>query len=238
MGIPEEVEKRIASWEGLSRWERSEVARDLRRLGLSYGEIRELIDVKKSTLATWCRDIALSESQKQAILERTGSRRGIPVDTQWRRREEVQRLQQEAGEEVARLVLQPGWVAGVVLYWAEGNKTQSNLGLANSDARIIRLFIDWCRQYHDPCATFALKLNLHAGNDEAAARAWVGHAIGPTQSSISQDLHQAGRHRPPQEPPSLRSLPGANGSKRQRLPPDAGMDPGSCRPFRRVTPRP
>jgi transposase len=123
--------------EGLSRWERSEVARDLRRLGLSYGEIRELIDVKKSTLATWCRDIALSESQKQAILERTGSRRGIPVDTQWRRREEVQRLQQEAGEEVARLVLQPGWVAGVVLYWAEGNKTQSNLGLANSDARII-----------------------------------------------------------------------------------------------------
>lgn len=172
MGIPEELERRIASWEGLSRWERSEVGRDLRRLGLSYGEIRELINVKKSTLATWCRDIELSEAQKQAILERTGSRRGIPVDTQWRRREKTHSLQQAAHGEVARLANEPKWVAGVVLYWAEGNKTQSNLGLANSDPKIIRLFIDWFRRYHDPSATFALKLNLHAGNDEVAARNW------------------------------------------------------------------
>ena len=44
--------ERIDSWDTLSRWERSELGKDLRRLGLSYGEIMDLIPVKKSTLAT------------------------------------------------------------------------------------------------------------------------------------------------------------------------------------------
>jgi len=42
---------RIYEWDQLSRWERSELGKDLRRLGMSYGEIMNLIPVKKSTLA-------------------------------------------------------------------------------------------------------------------------------------------------------------------------------------------
>ena len=46
------LQETIARWETLSRWERSELGKDLRRLGLSYGEVMGLIPVKKSTLAT------------------------------------------------------------------------------------------------------------------------------------------------------------------------------------------
>jgi hypothetical protein len=55
MTVGAAFQERVDSWDSLSRWERAELGRDLRRLGLSYGEIMELIPVKKSTLATWCR---------------------------------------------------------------------------------------------------------------------------------------------------------------------------------------
>lgn len=178
IGVPEELERRIASWEALSRWERSEVGRDLRRLGLSYGEIRELIDVKKSTLATWCRDITLSESQKQAILRRTGSRRGIPVDTQWRRHEEIRRLEELARGEALELFDDPLWIAGVVLYWAEGAKTNRRLELAHTEPSALILFRKWARRFHDPAAQFRASINLHADNDETQARGWWAARLG------------------------------------------------------------
>ena len=73
MDIPAALTARIGEWDSLSRWERSELGRDLRRLGLSYAEIRQWVDVKKSTLATSCCDIALTDEQKAAIQARTGS---------------------------------------------------------------------------------------------------------------------------------------------------------------------
>ena len=84
---------RIDRWDSLSRWERSELGKDLRRSGLSYGEIMELIPVKKSTLATWCRDVALTDEQCEG--DSKGARAhlaGIPRDTNRKRREEIARI--------------------------------------------------------------------------------------------------------------------------------------------------
>jgi hypothetical protein len=172
MEIPSSLTARVAEWDRLSRWERSEVGRDLRRLGLSYGEIREQIDVKKSTLATWCRDIALTENQKQEILARTGSRASLPVDTNWRRRLEVEAIRQEASHEAEFLLSDPRWVAGVVLYWCEGAKTRNHLAVANSDPAALRLFVAWIRRYVNEGAEFVLRLHLHEGNDDMASRQW------------------------------------------------------------------
>jgi hypothetical protein len=140
---------RIDSWDSLSRWERSELGRELRRLGLSYGEIMGLIPVKKSTLATWCREVKLTEEQFQAIRERTGSREGIPRDTNRKRHEEIEQIKSSARSAVPDLVEDPFWVAGTVLYWAEGAKTRNHLALNNTDPRALRLFIAWTRRYVD-----------------------------------------------------------------------------------------
>jgi len=172
MELKAEVLERVGTWESLSRWERSELGKDLRRLGMSYGEIMMLIDVKKSTLATWCRDVVLAEEQLSAIKERTGSRIGIPVDTNWRRRLEIEEIRQRATEEVGELARDPYWIAGVVLYWAEGAKTRNHLKLANTDPAALRLFVAWVRSFLDPEADFSLQLHLHEGNDEPAARAF------------------------------------------------------------------
>jgi hypothetical protein len=134
--------ERIDAWERLSRWERSELGKDLRRLGLSYGEIMELIPVKKSTLATWCRDVKPTDKQVEAMRIRTGSIAGIPRDTQRKRPAEIEQIRSRARDQVPTLINEPLWVAGTILYWAEGAKTQRHLSMANSDPRALRLFIE------------------------------------------------------------------------------------------------
>ena len=129
-----------------------------------------LIPVPRSTLAGWCRGIPLTPEQTAAIRSRTGSRKGIPRDTQRKRREEVERIREEARTEAARLVHDPLWLAGTCLYWAEGAKTQRQLLMANSDPAILRIFIAWTGRYLAADARFVLALHLHHGNDENAAK--------------------------------------------------------------------
>jgi hypothetical protein len=171
MGVGPELTARIEAWARSSRWEHSELGKDLRRLGLSYGEIMDLIPVKKSTLATWCRDVRLSDDQYAAIKERQyGSRLGIPVDTNRKRREVVERIRAEARSRVPELMTDPLWVAGTILYWAEGAKTRNHLMMANADPRALRLYVRWVQTYLDPQAEFSLQLHLHEGNDDEAAK--------------------------------------------------------------------
>ncbi len=164
--------ERAAEWDELHRRERSELGKELRRLGLTYGEIRELIPVPKGTLSYWCREINLTEEQIEAIRARTGpdSRMGIPVDTQWRRRGEIALIRDEARRFAITHLDDAFFIAGVVMYWGEGAKTGSNLILANSDPAVLRLFVCWVRRYLEPDAEFVLSVHLHEGNDEAAAR--------------------------------------------------------------------
>jgi len=164
------VLERVRAYESLSRWERSELGRELRRLGLSYGEIMELIPVKKSTLATWCRDVKLTTEQIKAIKKRRAPEPGIPRNTNRKRKAEIAELRAIARDLARELVHDPLWVAGLVLYWAEGAKTRNHMSMANTDPRALRLFIRWVRQYIAPEARFSIALHLHEGNDEDNAR--------------------------------------------------------------------
>jgi hypothetical protein len=175
---PHELLARAAAWEDMSRWERAEIGRALRRLGWSYGEIREVIPVPKGTLAGWCREVRLTEEQVAALRERTGSFRSIPRDTQAHRRAEIEAIRLGARSFALSHVNDAFFVAGTVMYWAEGAKTGIEMSMANSDPRALRLFTRWVRTYHDDAAKFVLRLHLHAGNDEAAAQRFWARAIG------------------------------------------------------------
>ncbi len=137
-----------------------------------------MVPVPKGTLAGWCRPIALTADQAAAIRERTGSRRGVPRDTQRKRRAEVERIRDAARRLVPTLIGDPLWVAGVALYWAEGAKTKRMLAMTNSDPRILRTFVAWVRTYIDAEAVFALSLHLHQGNSEAAAKDYWRETLG------------------------------------------------------------
>ena len=101
--------ERVETWERLSRWEKSELGKDLRRAGLSYGEIMGLIPVKKSTLATWCRDVKLTEEQLAAIRVRNPALPGIPRNTQRKRHREIELITAQAALEAIHLQDDPFW---------------------------------------------------------------------------------------------------------------------------------
>lgn len=71
----------------------------------------------------------------------------------------------------------PFFVAGVVLYWGEGDKASRRLSLVNSDPRALAFFIEWVRTEHDPDAEFVLALHLHEGNNDEDAREWWRAAL-------------------------------------------------------------
>ncbi len=170
MELEEHFLERVGNWDRLSRWEKSELGRDLRRAGLSYGEIMDMIDVKKSTLATWCRDMSLSAEQISAIKDRRAQVPGLPRNTNWKRKLEIAELRATARSRVPELAADPLWVAGLVLYWAEGAKSRNHMSMANTDPRALRLFVDWCHTFIRADARFAIQLHLHEGNDEVAAK--------------------------------------------------------------------
>jgi hypothetical protein len=178
------VLERVRAYKSMSRWERSELGKDLRRLGLSYGEIMDLIPVKKSTLATWCRDVDLTMEQVEAIRKRRAQEPGIPRNTQRKRWAEIESIRLEARTQVESLLNDHLWLAGTVLYWAEGSKTRNQLRLANTDPKALRLFVAWVRGYIDPDASFSMQLHLHEGNDENAARCYWRRETGLARANF------------------------------------------------------
>ncbi len=176
--IPGHLAALVAQWSTLSSDGRRKLGRSLRRLGLTYREIGGEVSVPQSTLSGWCRDIALTDEQVEAIKRRTSNGAGIPRDTQWKRREQVQSLRTEAWRRALELESDPLWVAGVALYWAEGAKTTRRLHMSNSDPAVLRVFMRWVEAYLDPSPSFRAAVWLHADNDEPAARRFWCNELG------------------------------------------------------------
>jgi hypothetical protein len=132
-------------------------------------------------------------------------------------------MRAEAQEFASDHLDDPFFVAGVALYWGEGSKTHADLALANSDPRALRLFIAWVRSFHTPNADFALKINLHAGNDEPGARAFWRKETGLPGRGLPPDVREARGHRPPQEPSPVWCLSGACSKVQRPLDSNDGM---------------
>ena len=156
MVVPPEVLEGAANWDRLTRWERAELGRLLRREGWTYSEIMAVLPIGKGTLSGWCREIRLKEEQIQAIKARVPSQKGVPKDTNWRRRLHIEEIREAARDSFRYLQFNPDWVAGVAMYWAKGAKTYPSLNMVNTDARVLRLFISWVRQFIDPAAEFGV----------------------------------------------------------------------------------
>ena len=84
------------TWKSMTRWERAELGRKLRRDGWTYSEIMAVIPVVKGTLAGWCKEIRLTDEQIEAIKARVPNQKGVPKDTNWKRRLEIEGIRDAA----------------------------------------------------------------------------------------------------------------------------------------------
>jgi hypothetical protein len=168
--------------EALDAKERRAVARKLRRRGESIRSIADQLGVAKSSVSLRCRDIALTPEQREKLSDRARAANRQPRNTQWKRHRQIAAIESAAAGSSGTLAASPLWAAGVALYWAEGSKTERRLSMANADPDLLRLFMRWVTEFHK-LSEFSCSINLHANNDEAAARVYWARQLGiPTEN--------------------------------------------------------
>ncbi len=137
---------------------------DLRKSGKSYGEILKLINVSKSTISLWLRDIELSPEQKEKLL--VGRKKSQYESAQAKIQKRIKLTEQiisESKKEVNNLINDPLFLPGLMLYWAEGAKTNEHVKLSNSDSLMIKFMMKWFRKICKvPEKKFRIALHIHS----------------------------------------------------------------------------
>jgi len=124
-----------------------EKAIQLRRQGISYRKIRAELGMPMSTLSTWFKNEPWSEEIKNKLSAEVSlaNKKNLQLMAQankerWRLKHEEYRA--AAVKEFGRLKNDPLFLAGVMLYWGEGDRALKNsiVRLANSDPEMIKIF--------------------------------------------------------------------------------------------------
>lgn len=142
----------------------------LRKKGVTYSGILELVPVAKSTLALWFRDVRLSRPQTQRLTRSRleAAQRGGAK----KKRERIDRMNRiidEAEREIGHISEREAWLIGTTMYWAEGSKEKewapgSSVQFINMDPYMIRAFIVWLRLCKVPKTEVAFEIYLHEGS--------------------------------------------------------------------------
>lgn len=129
-----------------------EKARDLRsKNGLPIKEISKILNVAKSTVSLWVRDIALSEEQhnslrlKNPIYNRQLNGRLNKTKKHALLRGEYRKdgIKKACENNILHAI-------GCMLYWGEGSKSDRySVGMANSDPYLLKLFKKFLNECYD-----------------------------------------------------------------------------------------
>jgi len=133
-----------------------------RKNGLSYSEIRNSISVSKSTLSNWLKDIKLSKEHKSRLskLQATGYIGAKANQTKALLHHKG--IKEAARIEAIKLSKKTFFIAGLMLYWAEGSKRSGQLQFSNSDPDMIKLMMKWFRTFCNvPEEKFRIGLFIH-----------------------------------------------------------------------------
>jgi len=155
--------------------QQQERARELRAMSWRLTEIAAELGVSKSSVSLWVRDVPCGP-----IVRRNGHAHGErgPNKLQVAKAEEIARLKAEGAAVIGRLSERDFLIAGTALYAGEGSKTDSKMGFANCDPRMMLFFVIWFRRFFDiDESRIRLLLYLHQGLDLEAAVAFWGQLL-------------------------------------------------------------
>ncbi len=154
----------------------------MRAEGKSFNEIARDLQVSKSTISFWCREISLTKKQREVLLNRrrSAATRGLFFATEKKRGERILRDQANAKQgslDVGALSKRDIFTVGLALYWGEGyRKGNREFGFTNSDAGIIQTFMVWLeRCYTIPRSDLILRVSvntIHQKRERAILAYW------------------------------------------------------------------
>jgi len=126
-----------------------EKAIELRKTGKSYNEIRDIMRISKSNLSAWLAPHDWSQNITQTLVKEASNKGGIHLqELNAIRGKHLERVYHEAAEEAIqeyqRLKYHPLFIAGIMLYWGEGDKISKYfVRITNTDPAIIKIFANF-----------------------------------------------------------------------------------------------
>lgn len=129
-------------------------ARNLRRKGISVKSIAHQLNVSKSTASLWVRDIILTVEQLEKLkqIELKGAERGRFKSALLQKQKKLELIEKSAQEGLSKLdklTEKEFFVAGLALYWGEGNKKGTRVELCNSDPKMIQFILLWLYKFFE-----------------------------------------------------------------------------------------
>ncbi len=140
-----------------------------RKDGLSYGDIKKKLNVSKSTLSYWLKDVPLEEKYKKKFYTNRILNLAQGTQSQKERRgREIAEIIKKAKQEISESIsLESYRLFGAALYWAEGNK-KHDLAVTNSDPHLILFMVRWFEKIFgvSPKNGFKAHLNIYPQQNE------------------------------------------------------------------------
>jgi hypothetical protein len=178
------------------------LAYKLRRQGKSYKQIKKELGIASSTLSNWFAQLEWSQAIKTDLTRRAAyiATKRLRKSIQerkviWERNREEAR--QAARRAFATLIKNPLFIAGIMLYWGEGdNKIENGLvRLSNTNQHMIRVYTRFLLEI---CAVPPEKLRvgmiLYPDLKEAACRNVWSEATGLPKEQFHKTQYIQGRH--------------------------------------------
>jgi hypothetical protein len=208
-------------------------ARDLRLQGLDYEEIVARLDVSKSSVSMWVRDLPRPPRVAPGECARRTSER---MRRYWAAERQVRAARRAAAgaaaaADIGGLTDREILIAGAVAYWCEGAKNKSyrradRVTFANSDPDLISFFLLFLDVAGIPRSDLAFQLQIHETADVASAEQILAGPGRGTTGAVPQDVPEAAQ---PQDDAEehlgrlLRMPSGRRQAKLRALQKDRGM---------------
>jgi transcriptional regulator with XRE-family HTH domain len=158
---------------------------------LGYKAIAEQVKVSKSTLSRWLEDLPLSEERilelrREAWSVGEAKRERFRQTMRAKRDERDRQTYLRQKKKLARISEQSMFIAGLMLYAAEGDKkSKADIAFTNTDPALILFFARWIVRFLGfPKDKLRIQLHLYENmNVKAEELFWI-HELGMSQKQL------------------------------------------------------
>lgn len=172
--------------------EEKEKAKELRRRGYSYNQIKIETGLSKDTISRCCRDVKLTQKQILALESNRkkgqilGSIKGAKVNQQ--KRVFLEKMLLDEGiKQVGLLSNRDKFMLGIAFYQGEGSKTNHAVEFTNSDPDSVKFMVKWLEIF---CKIkrkdLKCSLWLHDNLDESVAKKYWAKLLKVSESQFGK----------------------------------------------------
>jgi len=147
----------------MARKKDKQKALSLRKKGMSYSQIKEKLDVSKSTLSGWLYNMPLSDKRIRELRADNPIRIERYRNTMRTKKENrLKEVYRKVSKDIGNFSKRDLFLAGLFLYWGEGTKAQNSLvALTNTNPAMIKFFIKWLELFNITKKDLKIKLHLY-----------------------------------------------------------------------------